>query len=391
MLRHTQRPRSEENTRGDSTASSSRASGMSTSSKKKNFCETVVVVLSWFFLNIAMGSSTKWIFVHAKLCKKPDLDLLGWQKDEECKTFKYPVVITVIHMLFSWCMCYIHIFYIRGGPTSALMSYREQVVKIAPLASCFALSVAMGNLSLKYIYPSFNQMLGAMSPLITVMLAVILERKRYNFYTWASMPIICGGLVVCSINEVNFHFFGAIFCVGATVLRAVKSIIQGRLLTQKLDSVTLLFYMAPWSAMMLGVAAIFLDGTEPLVILTQATSGEVDGLPYVCLLLAVSGMNACLLNVANFLVTAYTNAVTLQVLGNVKSCLSIAVSVAIFRNPLLPEQGVGVFACLFGVWIYNQRGGTVTEGIVSSIEMANDSKEPPRKPDVGAKSSSTSQ
>eukprot|EP00913_Durusdinium_trenchii_P035515 g33235.t1 len=42
-------------------------------------------------------------------------------------------------------------------------------------------------------------------------------------------------------------------------------------------------------------------------------------------LLVLSGLNACLLNIANFLVTSYTSPVTLQVLGNVKSCLSIAV------------------------------------------------------------------
>ena len=84
----------------------------------------------------------------------------------------------------------------------------------------------------------------------------------------------------------------------------------------------------------------------------------------------VSGLNACLLNIANFLVTSYTSParrplglqgcqrqirqaqVTLQVLGNVKSCLSIAVSVAIFRtnvahvldvalpHPAVAQQGI---------------------------------------------------
>eukprot|EP00439_Symbiodinium_sp_Y106_P008964 s793_g1.t1 len=69
----------------------------------------------------------------------------------------------------------------------------------------------------------------------------------------------------------------------------------------------------------------------------------------------LSGLNACLLNIANFLVTSYTSPVTLQVLGNVKSCLSIAVSVAIFRNSLTLEQALGVCTCLVGVWMYNQK------------------------------------
>ena len=38
-------------------------------------------------------------------------------------------------------------------------------------------------------------------------------------------------------------------------------------------------------------------------------------MPWVLLLLGLGGLNACLLNIANFLVTAYTSAVTLQVPG----------------------------------------------------------------------------
>ena len=41
-----------------------------------------------------------------------------------------------------------------------MMGLAQQAREIMPLSLCFALSVAMGNLSLKYIYPSFNQMLG---------------------------------------------------------------------------------------------------------------------------------------------------------------------------------------------------------------------------------------
>merc|ERR1711865_1230365 len=86
----------------------------------------------------------------------------------------------------------------------------------------------------------------------------------------------------------------------------------------------------------------------------------------VILLLLAGGLNACLLNITNFLVTAYTSPVTLQVLGNVKSCLSIAVSVAIFGNALRPLQGLGVLICLVGVWVYQKYGGVVKTDAVAS-------------------------
>mmetsp|Transcript_41773 Transcript_41773/g.87218 ORF Transcript_41773/g.87218 Transcript_41773/m.87218 type:complete len:186 (-) Transcript_41773:179-736(-) len=119
----------------------------------------------------------------------------------------------------------------------------------------------MGNLSLKYIYPSFNQMLGSMSPLITVLLAVVMQQKHFPLKTWLSMPVICVGLAVCSAKELNFNALGAFYASGATVLRAVKSLIQGRLLStsHQMDSVTLLYYMAPWAAMWLTLIMLFME------------------------------------------------------------------------------------------------------------------------------------
>lgn len=53
--------------------------------------------------------------------------------------------------------------------------------KILPLAFLFAVSVSFGNTALSYVYPSFNQMVTTMTPLITMVLQVVLLRTRYNF------------------------------------------------------------------------------------------------------------------------------------------------------------------------------------------------------------------
>merc|ERR1712232_1014266 len=161
---------------------------------------------------------------------------------------------------------------------------------------------------------------------------------------------ICGGLVICTTKEVNFHVFGAFFATGATVLRALKSIMQGRLLDPsetKLDSVTLLYYMSPFSALLLFVCSLASEGWAPYTMLmprlrdNPMEAPPVTGVGHVFSLLVLSGFNACALNIMNFLVTAYTGPVSLQVLGNVKSCLSIAVSVAIFGNALKLSQIFG--------------------------------------------------
>merc|ERR1719446_1146033 len=90
------------------------------------------------------------------------------------------------------------------------------------------------------------------------------------------------------------------------------------------------------------------------------------------MLLVLSGLNACLLNIANFLVTFYTSAITLQVLGNVKNCVAIGVSVLIFHNPLRASQAFGMSVTLFGVWVYNKYGGKVKEPPKEKLERVEE-------------------
>eukprot|EP00747_Dinoflagellata_sp_TGD_P028700 gnl/TRDRNA2_/TRDRNA2_133428_c0_seq1.p1 gnl/TRDRNA2_/TRDRNA2_133428_c0~~gnl/TRDRNA2_/TRDRNA2_133428_c0_seq1.p1 ORF type:complete len:370 (+),score=56.38 gnl/TRDRNA2_/TRDRNA2_133428_c0_seq1:54-1163(+) len=314
----------------------------------------VLNITGWFIFNISVGTVTKWTYLHGEICVGPAGDI--------CQTYAFPYMITIIHMLFSWAMCWMYIFRVQGGHMGATLNFSQQLRKIMPMALCFALAVGMGNLSLKYIYPSFNQMLGAMTPLITVLLSVLCTTKRYNAWTWVSMPVLCGGLMICSVKEVNFNLFGTICLCIAIVLRAAKTIIQARLLSsaEKIDSVSLLYYMAPWAAVVLAGMSLFTEGTDPWFYLLQMPTAK--GGIRLMMLLAFGGLNACLLNLTGFLVTAQTSDVMLQVLGNVKNCLNIAVSIAVFRNEIQVAQVFGVIVCLAGVWLYQRKGGTVKPG-----------------------------
>lgn len=317
-------------------------------SSEKSIVKTIVCVLLWFFFNISMAIVSKWLYTHGAVCTD-GLD---------CRKFEFPLTMTSFDIAVGWFLSALYLrIWLPGRPR---MSLDRQLSEIAPLATCFALSVGMGNLSLKYIYPSFNQMIGASSPLITVTMAWFMG-TRYNAWTWASMPVICGGLCVCVTEELNFHLLGALSCIGAAILRGVKSIIQQRLLSGKLDPVELLFYMSPYAATVLYMCALAIEGVDPvLLILWKPLSGvPTTGQSWVWLLLFLTAFNAWFLSIANFLVTSYTNAVTLQVLGNVKTCLSIMVSVTVFGNPLQTSQCFGVASCLFGVWLYGYRGKAI--------------------------------
>eukprot|EP00929_Paragymnodinium_shiwhaense_P076659 TRINITY_DN39447_c0_g1_i1.p1 TRINITY_DN39447_c0_g1~~TRINITY_DN39447_c0_g1_i1.p1 ORF type:complete len:362 (-),score=80.60 TRINITY_DN39447_c0_g1_i1:494-1579(-) len=330
------------------------------------------VIAAWFALNISIGSLTKWLFLYGEIC------IPG----SGCKKFDFPLTMTALHMLVSRIVCYIIIYHMREEPKGMQLSGMQRFYKVGPLAACFAASVGMGNASLSYIFPSFKQMVGSASPLVTVAMSVLLAHKRYNWWTWISMPFICGGLWICARKELHFSVMGTVLTVGAMVMRSLKSIVQAKLLSkeERIEPVTLLYYMSAYSAVVVFAMALLMEGTEPLELLfvglqdlaQRSSSAEpidatdlskdkprASGPLYVIILLLLSGFNACFLNISGFFTTRYTSAVTLQVLGSVKSCLGIVISVAILHNPLKPAQGVGVLVCLLGVWIYDRKSSVV--------------------------------
>jgi solute carrier family 35 protein E4 len=313
--------------------------------------KVALTIAIWFILNITISNVTKWTYVYGKICVK---EYFG------CEQFRFPFMVTVVHMVFSWACCFIYLKYFRQSlKQGSQLDIAQQATKIAPLAACVAGSFGASNVALKYIYPSFNQMLGSMTPLITVCIAVSFQGKRYNTWTYGSIVFICGGLIVCGVKEVNFHVLGLSCAICATVLRAVKSIIQGQLLTEKMDAVTLLYYMAPWAAVFLFAMGVCVEGLKPILLLRYGLMQDEKAAQTVIMLLILGGLNACFLNITNFQVTADTSAVMLNVLGNVKNCIGIIVSVLIFGNPLLIEQVFGVIVCLVGVYFYQKYGSTV--------------------------------
>mmetsp|Transcript_64974 Transcript_64974/g.141618 ORF Transcript_64974/g.141618 Transcript_64974/m.141618 type:complete len:347 (+) Transcript_64974:404-1444(+) len=317
-------------------------------------------VLAWFTFNITMGIVTKWTYLYGKVC---------FPAKDECFTYDFPFMLTGFHMFVSWMVCSVLLRMRRVRYT--VLGFREQVHRIAPLAMVFSGSVVMGNLSLRYIYPSFNQMLASISPLVTVLLSVVMQRRRYNAWTWASMPVICGGLCICGSTEVNYNTLGVTFVVGATTLRAAKSVMQEKLLDTregKLDPVTLLYYQAPWAGSFLVCLSFFFEGSAPGKLLFNWAGDARTGVNRVLGLLVFSGLNACFLNISGFSVTAHVGAVMLQILGNVKACVAIAVSAAVLGNPVTAAQVTGVLLCLMGVWVYQDKGGLRSK----KTERAND-------------------
>ncbi|KAI3721137.1 hypothetical protein L2E82_32141 [Cichorium intybus] len=265
--------------------------------------------------------------------------------------FKYPIFLTMCHMSSCALLSYIAIAWMKIVPLQTIRS-RAQFVKISALSLIFCASVVSGNISLRYLPVSFNQAVGATTPFFTAVFAYLMTLKREAWLTYITLIPVVTGVVIASGGEPSFNLFGFIMCVGATAARALKTVVQGILLSsegEKLNSMNLLLYMAPIAVILLLPATMFME--ENVVGITIALTRQDFGIVW---LLIFNSSLAYFVNLTNFLVTKHTSALTLQVLGNAKGAVAVVVSILIFRNPVSVTGMAGYTLTVLGVILYGE-------------------------------------
>lgn len=265
--------------------------------------------------------------------------------------FKYPIFLTMCHMTACSLLSYIAIAWLKMVPMQTIRS-RTQFIKITALSFVFCGSVVSGNISLRYLPVSFNQAIGATTPFFTAVFAYMITLKREAWLVYGALIPVVTGVIIASGGEPSFHLFGFIMCVGATAARALKSVLQGILLSsegEKLNSMNLLLYMAPIAVVLLLPATLYME--QNVVGITLALAE--DDIKIVWYLLFNSAL-AYFVNLTNFLVTKHTSALTLQVLGNAKGAVAVVVSILIFKNPVSVTGMLGYTLTVIGVILYSQ-------------------------------------
>ncbi|CAI8596836.1 unnamed protein product [Vicia faba] len=265
--------------------------------------------------------------------------------------FKYPIFLTLCHMMACSILSYIAMSWMKVVPMQTVRS-KVQFMKISSLGLIFCLSVVGGNISLRYLPVSFNQAIGSTTPFFTAIFAYLMTLKKESWLTYMALVPVITGVMIASGGEPSFHLFGFIMCISATAARALKSVLQGVLLSsdaEKLNSMNLLMYMAPVAVGFLLPASIIME--ENVLGITIQLAREDSSIVW---LLIFNSALAYLVNLTNFLVTKHTSALTLQVLGNAKGAVAVVISILIFKNPVSVTGMMGYSLTVIGVVLYSE-------------------------------------
>ncbi|WCJ19758.1 Nucleotide-sugar transporter family protein [Euphorbia peplus] len=232
------------------------------------------------------------------------------------------------------------------------MKSSSRLFTIGLVASCLLSYIAIAWMKMVPMQTIRSRAIGATTPFFTAVFAYLMTLRREAWLTYLALVPVVLGVVIASGGEPSFHLFGFIICIAATAARALKSVLQGILLSsegEKLNSMNLLLYMAPIAVVFLLPVTLFMEDNVVGITLALAR----DDIKIVWYLLFNSSL-AYFVNLTNFLVTKHTSALTLQVLGNAKGAVAVVVSILIFKNPVSVTGMLGYALTVCGVIFYSE-------------------------------------
>lgn len=262
--------------------------------------------------------------------------------------FSFPVTLTLFHQGFCYLLATLCI-HLGMAEVQPLVT-RKQLWSVVALSQAFTLSIVTGIWALKYIPVSFDQAIGATTPALTAVLAIIIIGRYERAVTYLTLVPVILGIMIASRGEPGFTMIGFLLSLTATAARGAKSVMQQVLLSEdgvKLDSLNALRHMCPWAVLVLIPASLWFEGTVPWQVIAEK-GGDI----YWAGALSLNILLAFLVNLFNLLVTKHTSALTIQVLGNAKGVVAAVISVMIFKNEVTALGAFGYVVTVFGTGLY---------------------------------------
>ncbi|KAG8062254.1 hypothetical protein GUJ93_ZPchr0003g18029 [Zizania palustris] len=227
------------------------------------------------------------------------------------------------------------------------MTFQIYATCVIPISAFFASSLWFGNTAYLYISVAFIQMLKALMPVATFIMAVLCGTDKLRWDLFLNMVLVSVGVVVSSYGEIHFNVIGTLYQVTGILAEALRLVLTQVLLQKKgltLNPITSLYYIAPCSFIFLFVPWYLLEKPEM----------DASQIQFNYWIFFFNAVAAFALNISIFLVIGRTGAVTIRVAGVLKDWILIALSTIIFPESIITSLNIiGYAVALCGVVMYN--------------------------------------
>ncbi|KAK9821748.1 hypothetical protein WJX81_002035 [Elliptochloris bilobata] len=257
--------------------------------------------------------------------------------------FSFPLFLTSAHMVFSFIML---LPFMMASPFREL--HHDVITKqwkgLACIGLFMAVNIAFNNLSLVSLSLSLNQVIRSSIPVMTALLAVVVESKVPTRFEAAALVVLCAGVMLTVWEGLAGSAVGILLCLAGTVSNAAMMTMSGRVLSERVDALRLTFYTAPVSCLVLLPFYHWREAER----LSEYASRHPDS----AFLGVLAASCACALtyNVVHYLMIQRTSAVTTTVLGEIKIVAILMLSALVFGEGRLMtlRMALGCAVALLG-------------------------------------------
>jgi drug/metabolite transporter (DMT)-like permease len=246
--------------------------------------------------------------------------------------FRYPCFLTAWHCVLSTALTQVLARTTNLLPSveKGVVTRKDFFVRIMPMAVCFAFGLVAGNMAYAYISLAYIQMIKAFTPVPLLLLSFVAGLERPSLALFGIVLVVSAGVTLSSVGELQFSTAGFLLQLSAVLVDCFRMIIMNLMLKDmSLDSLSLLYYTAPPSAVLIGAAFFALEA--------QTLNWAVFT-PALCVALLLNGLLAFSLNVAVIYLVSNTSAVVMSVSGPLKDILIVLISVLVFQAPITALQ-----------------------------------------------------
>ncbi|ORZ27619.1 triose-phosphate transporter family-domain-containing protein [Lobosporangium transversale] len=330
-------------------------------------------VFAWYSCSTALSFYNKWLF------------------SPNYHNFRFPLFTTSLHMVAQFSLSSITLTLLPALRPRAAPSAKDFGTKIVPCAVASGLDIGLSNSSLKTITLAFYTMCKSSSLAFVLLFAFLFKLERPTWTLAGVITVICVGLFLMVMSEVDFVLIGFIQVMLASVLGGLRWSLTQMLLERSdtksgslANPISTIFFLSPIMGVCLFIVAGIFEGYG-VIFGSVFFSAPLIALETMGLLL-LGGLFAFMMVLAEFNLIARTSVVTLSVLGIVKEVMTILISALVFRDQLTLVNILGLFITLTGIGFYHfmkmremKAKARRQAKEISDTELANAAKKRERK------------